>query len=151
METIKFFGLFFLIHLSYVNCEFMLDNGKSCIAYQLGPRNDKNLEIKGILKYIDNLCDTTNDNYTGYILFTDYEKCSPKKKGVIESQTNNEALILKSSSIIEDVVWYTKNIVDEVNIPVVIILSNCNINSSDTNQISVLITDNNPFDEKIWI
>src|SRR5439155_9055671 len=58
---------------------------------------------------------------------------------------------LKSSSIIEDVVWYTKNIVDEVNIPVVIILSNCNINSSDTNQISVLITDNNPFDEKIWI
>ncbi len=129
--------------------EISLDGTFICHIYQLSKFSDFN-SIKGsqiLTKEID-LCDSKLDfNVTSSVIMTNYRGCSPEIKSKGAKLLQAKALIVKSSSVVEDVLWNSRH--NEFDVPTFLIVSGCDFNLSSPDL--RFSADQNPFDTRYCI
>lgn len=134
--------LYYLILLIFLNgcrSEIQLGDEPLCPIYSLSGSSKGSFKVV----YVKNLCNIDRDlhlNKTSIVL-TDYEECSPEIKSKNAHLMGFHVLIVRSSSVFEDVVWHSKY--DDFEITTLIVLNDCKLSEDLEYQLSV---DENPFD-----
>lgn len=133
-----------LLIIKVIAADVMLNKTEICKSFSLNNKYEKGIAIGKIIS------SDILENET-FILLTNIDaNINENINKAINSGA--EALLIKSSSIVEDVIWNSKSFEDPSGLLIFLIPSNCNINRISINdKIYEISASTNPFKLTYWI